>query len=108
MATSVIPTVAQGIYEFQVPLGRKLFKIVMLFNDRDGFWYMDLSNALTGTLLRAGLKVVSQWDLLRLYQDEDERPLGAIIPVPLGAAGQEARTLKDLGTKVLLTFTDTE
>jgi len=90
-------------YTFELPLDGKLFLMRFKFNIRDSFWYMDLSNGLTGALLRAGIKIVSQWDLLRLYR-EPERPAGQIIPVPQGEAGLEATVLGQLGSDVLMTY----
>jgi hypothetical protein len=97
--------VVQGVtsYEFQVQLDGQLFTLSLLFNTRDSFWYMDIFRATDATLLRAGIKVVAEWDLLRLYQGE-ERPAGSIIAVSQGAEGAEARTLEQLGTDVLLTY----
>lgn len=91
-------------HEFQVPLDGALFRLVFLFNTRDSFWYMDIFNGLTGDLLRGSIKLVSSWDLLRLYQ-ASEKPEGNLLMQPQGADGSEANTLEALGTDVLLTYT---
>jgi hypothetical protein len=91
-------------YSLETPLDGKLFRFQFKFNVRDSFWYMELSNGLTGELLRAGIKLVSQWDLLRLYQDPT-RPAGQLVPVPQGEPGMEATVLGQLGKDVLLTYT---
>jgi hypothetical protein len=90
-------------YTFEVTLDGRLFFMQFKFNVRDSFWYMELSDGLTGAMLRSGIKIVSQWDLLRLYQ-EPERPAGTIIPIPLGEDGLEATALGQLGSDVLLTY----
>lgn len=99
-----LPTLTDGTahYEFQVPLNERLYRMEFIFNTRDDFWYLNLYDALSGDALRYGLKVVSEWDLLRLYSGP--RDPGSLVPVPQGAAGTEANTLEALGTDVLLTY----
>lgn len=99
-----IPVAQIASYEIQVPLDDVLFKLVFNFNERDSFWYMDVRDGLTDTIVRAGVKVVSQWDLLRLCKIAG-RPDGQFVAVPKGAEGIEADTLQSLGTEVLLTYT---
>ena len=104
MAVFEIP-VTQGIksFELQVPLDGRLFRLVFNFNERDTFWYFNLYNALDGSLIRAGIKIVAEWDLFRLYQDST-RPDGSIVPVSQGTPGTEARSLEQLGKDLVLTY----
>ena len=106
MATFVIPNEPIAHHEMQVTLDDVLYRMVFLFNPRDSFWYMNLFSGEENTLLRAGIKLVSSWDLLRMYQAE-ARPAGNLVMVPQGEDGAEAATLESLGVDVLLTYTGT-
>lgn len=104
MTTFVLP-IEPGVanQESQVSLDGMLFRLVYRFNDRDSYWYLDIYDGLSCELLRAGVKIVSQWDILRLWQGEG-RPAGVILAIPQGEAGLEANTLEALGHDVLLTY----
>ena len=93
----------QSFYTLEVALDGRLYGMRFKFNARDSFWYMDLSDAQSGAILRGGIKIVSQWDLLRTYQGL-ARPAGIVLPVPQGAAGTEATALGQLGKDLLLTY----
>ncbi len=90
-------------YEYTVPLDAVLYTFRFKFNARDEAWFFDLLRGTDGELLRAGVKVVTGWPLLRLYQGDDA-PAGHIMAVSLGDPGAEATTVAQLGDGILLVY----
>ena len=90
-------------YEIEVELDGVEFKLEFSFNDRDDAWYMTISDS-DNTLLRAGIRIVNEWVLLRLWA-EATRPDGDIVSVNQGEV-LEPPTLEQLGEEVLLTYLD--
>jgi hypothetical protein len=105
MSTFILPIEQTRSHEFEVPLDNVLFRLRFTFNQRDSFWYMDIYNGTSGALLRAGVKLVTQWDLLRTWADTEQKPEGTLMMVPQGEAGLEATTLEMFGREALLTYT---
>lgn len=68
-----------GAFGFSVDLDGVDFRLDFQFNSREGFWYFDLLDT-EGTILRSGIKVVSNYWLLRLFSART-RPLGELISI---------------------------
>lgn len=83
MATFRLPT-SQTLpnYRYEVDMDGVTFRMSFKYNSRDEAWYMTILSA-GGVVLRAGIKVVSEWLLLRLWQDTNNRPAGEIITINL-------------------------
>ena len=106
MTVSILPTsVTLANYSFTVDLDGVEFQLAFKFNERDDAWFLTLSDV-NGNILRAGLKVVNGWTLLRLWVDATA-PAGDMIAVNQGEVSEPA-TLKQLGEEVLLTYLDAE
>ena len=58
-------------YEFSVELDDVEFKLEFRYNDRDDSWYLTIRDS-DDALLRAGIRVVNDWYLLRLWNDGNE------------------------------------
>lgn len=102
MATLVIPTRTDlTAYSQETVLNGETFTLSFQFNDREQTWYIDVITQ-GGDIVREGIKVVSNWVLMRLAVDASA-PSGYIstvdsrvTPAPAGES--------DLGDSVLLTF----
>jgi hypothetical protein len=92
---------AQANYEFETPLDGVSFRFSLKFNARDGSWNMNVLDS-AGTILRSGLKVVTDWSLLLRWVDQG-RPVGDILSVALGDISVPA-ILGELGDKVVLAY----
>jgi hypothetical protein len=80
MATQVIPTSNAsnfGNFYFVVELDGLEYQIFLKYNDREGVWYMDLSDT-KGNAIRSGVKLSVNFPVLRLAMIP-ERPPGEII-----------------------------
>ena len=69
-------------YEFETELDGVVFRLRLKFNSRDSAWYLTIFR--NGTEVRSGVKVVSDWDILRAWSDTENRPLGTILAINLG------------------------
>jgi hypothetical protein len=78
VAAVLLPTLADGSawYEFSTTVDGLTFRFEFLWNDRTAAWYFNLRDA-AGTLLLAGVKVVTGWPLTARY-------LGKIPNLPPG------------------------
>jgi len=104
MAIDRLPlTIDVPFYDFEVELDGVEFKLEFRYNDRDNSWYMTVLDT-DDTILRAGIRVVTEWSLLRLWQ-EASRPAGNIISINQGVV-TEPPTLNQLGVDVLLNYVD--
>jgi len=103
MAIFELPT-RQDIanYRLEVNMDNVTFRLTLKFNSRDEAWYMTIFDA-NGTLLRAGLKIVSDFSLLTLWQDINVRPAGEIITLNL-AEDISSPGLEQLGVDTLLLY----
>jgi hypothetical protein len=106
MSILKIPTRTDiGSYRFGIQLDDVVYELIFQFNNRDDHWYFDIYNE-SGTLLRAGLKAVTGWPLLRLHQAQ-ERPAGEIMAIDPTSVDLEAG-LEDLGETVTLIYAEEE
>lgn len=107
MTAVVLPTSFDGTnnYTLRVDLGDREFVFDFNFNQREGFWYFTLSDALSVVIV-AGVKVVLGGPLLRAVRDI-RRPFGDLYVVDQSTNQVEAG-LKDLGDRVLLVYDDTQ
>jgi hypothetical protein len=104
MAIDRLPlTLDVPYYEFEVELDGVEFKMEFRFNARDDAWFMTLLDT-EDTVLRAGIKIVNEWSLLRLWRDAT-RPAGEIVSINQGNV-TEPPTLDQLGSDVLLEYLD--
>jgi len=69
-----------GAFTFTVDLDGVDFQFAFQFCSREEFWYFDLQSP-DGSTLRAGIKVVSNFPLLRLYRDVVSRPAGEVMSI---------------------------
>ena len=90
-------------YEFFVLLDNVEFLLRFLFNDRDQSWILNILDS-NEVLIRAGLKVVNEFPLLRLWQDLN-RPAGELLGANEGQV-LDPPSLNQLGTDVVLTYLD--
>ena len=104
MTIDRIPTsTTLAYYEFEIELDGVEFKLVFRFNSRDDSWYMSILDS-EDAVLRAGIRVVRKWDLLRLWA-EATRPDGEIMSVDQGEISAPP-SLNQLGAEVVLTYLD--
>jgi len=105
MAILRFPTIT-GLehYIFELPLNGTVFRFKFKYNSREETWYFNVLD-LNNNILRAGLKVVNEWVLLRLWAARTGRPLGDIVTVNLGAVSAPP-TLTQLGAEVVLTYSE--
>jgi hypothetical protein len=105
MAVLQLPTsTTSPFYVFEVILDNVSFRLQFKFNQRDQAWYMDVLDS-ADNQLRSGLRVVSDWTLLRLWQEIEKRPVGEIIATAQGDIARPA-LIDELGDEVILTYLD--
>jgi len=105
MAILQFPTIRDlAHYTFELSLDGVVFRLKFKYNSREEAWYFNVSDA-NNVILRAGLKVVNEWDLLRLWAARTGRPLGEIVTVNLGDVPAPP-TLNQLGEDVVLTYNE--
>lgn len=104
MAFFEIPTdTVLAHYSEEVDLDGATFTLLFLFNDREGFWYLDIFDLL-GARIRSGIKITTGTPLLRLVTLAI-RPPGEILAIDATGEDKEAG-LGDLGDSVTLTYTE--
>lgn len=104
MAIDTLPTsTTLPYYEFEIELDGTEFRLEFRFNPRDDSWYMTMRDT-DDVVLRAGIRVVRSWDLLRLWA-EATRPDGQILSIDQGVISAPP-TLNQLGKDVLLLYFD--
>lgn len=100
-----IPT-ATGLdfpnYTQRTVLDGAAFVLEFAFNQREGMWYLNLSDA-DGVEIRSGIKLVVDFPLLRKIIDT-RRPPGELVAVDLQNLGTEP-TIGELGERVELVYT---
>ncbi len=74
-----LPTFVDANYDVETTLDGVTYRLRFKFNGRDDAYYLELRN-LDGTLARAGIRVVEDFPLLRLFRGRD-RPQGEILVV---------------------------
>ncbi len=108
MATQIIPMVDAGElgnFYFTVDLDGIDYQLRFTYNQRDQHWYFDLSDV-EGNIIRAGIKIVINFPLLRLLASF-VRPPGELIAIDTRQTlTQAARDpeLTELGTDVLFAY----
>lgn len=104
MAIERIPnSTTLAYYEVEVTLDDVEFKLTFKFNTRDDSWYTTIRSP-DDVLLRAGIRIVNKWVLLRLWA-EATRPDGDIVSVDQGDINT-VPGLDQLGAEVLLDYLD--
>lgn len=93
-------------YEFEISLDGVSFRLRLKFNSRSQAWFMDLFDA-DEVRLRSGIRLVSDWFPLRLFQGEG-RPEGDMITIAIDGFSNIAVPNEDqLGVEVLLAYNGT-
>lgn len=104
MTVSRIPTsTTVENYEFTISLDNVEFKLAFHFNSRDNAWYMTIKTV-DDIVLRAGLRIVNEWALLRLWVGED-RPAGEMVTVNQGELLSPPLS-NQLGAETVLDYLD--
>jgi len=104
MAIFVIPTRTDlANYSMQVDLEGVTYRFDFRFSEREGFWYFDLLDV-AGSMIRAGVKVVTGMSLTRLLRDT-RRPPGELAVMDTTDQDREAG-FEDLGEEILLFYAD--
>ena len=102
MATRIIPTVQDGgPFFFQTDLDGDPFVLSFYFNEREGFWYFDLTDV-NGNTIRSGIKCVVNFPLLRLIATEG-RPAGEIIALDTTDPAEDPG-IDDLGDTIVMAY----
>jgi len=104
MAIVTIPTRTDlGAYTFQVELDGAVYNFIFQFNDRESYWYFSILDE-SGNILRSGIKVTSNWSLLRLLI-EVTAPPGVLLAVEPTDKDFDPN-FDDLGDTVFLTYVE--
>lgn len=104
MAVIIVPTSASTPhFEQETELDGVAYRLTFDWNGREGAWYLTLATA-SGVVLRAGLRLVSNWPLLRKLRHES-RPPGELLVLDERGVGI---TLENLGIDVVLAYVDAE
>lgn len=104
MALLVIPIEnagTDGAFYFTSPLDGKNYQASFQYNDREGFWYFDLLDD-EGTAIRSGIKVVSNYPIIRLCKSTD-RPPGDLMFLDTRVEPADAG-LEELGEEVVFAY----
>jgi hypothetical protein len=106
MAVLEFPVVAEGVehYIFELPLDGIVYRLKFKYNSREDTWYFNILDV-NNRLLRAGMKVVNQWELFRLWAARTGRPEGELVTVNVGAVTAPP-SLNQLGREVVLTYNE--
>lgn len=101
MATRILP-VQPGVEDqsVEVQLDGRLYSLRLQWDGKS--WYLTLTDA-DGAVLRAGIRVVANWPLLRLGVDP-RLPPGELMA--LRTAGDADPVLEELGSAVSLVYAE--
>jgi len=106
MAVYIIPianaSTDQAFY-FTVDLDGEDYRFDFQYNDREGFWYFDILDS-EGTHVKSGIKVVSNFPVLRLLAERTQPP-GMISFVDTRELPADPGE-EDLGVNVELSYMD--
>jgi hypothetical protein len=104
MMLHVIPLTSDSPhYEQQTELDGVVYALTLEWNEREGAWYLTLADA-NGDIIRAGIKLVTNWRLLRRVRDA-RRPPGELVAYDPAGKGLGR---DNLGTDVQLLYADAE
>lgn len=84
-----------------VQLGDRMVRLELRWNERAGFWSLDLSTIDREPIVQ-GVRVVPDWDLLGRYADP-RLPRGRLFAQDLSGRG-EPPGRDELGVRVVLSF----
>ena len=105
MAVLQLPTsTTVPFYVFEIELDGVLFRLQFKFNQRDQAWFLSILDT-NDNQLRSGIRVVSDWTLLRLWQEIDKKPAGEMMAVAQGTIARPA-LINELGSDVVMTYLD--
>ena len=104
MSTLTLPVqVGVPAQQFRVSLDGELFLVAVTWNEREGAWYLDLSDA-DGTVLLAGRKLVLGQALLARFRDA-RLPPGELLVLDTTGSDLEPGP-QDLGARVPLFYVE--
>ncbi len=91
----------EGAFFFSVDLEGVDYVFSFQYNGREDFWYVDISDV-EGNPIRSGMKVVSNFPLMRLCKEEDIPP-GKILVLDTTDEPIDPGLL-DLGVRAILAY----
>lgn len=94
-----------GAFTLVVDLDGTDYRFSFQFNQREGAWYFDILT-IDGYAIRSGVKVVSNFPLLRLVRDL-VRPPGELVAIDTRLSPSDP-ALEDLDINSLLSYLDAE
>jgi hypothetical protein len=108
MAVLIIPLInisESGNLNFTTTLDGTTYKIFLKHNERDNCWYMSLED-LEENLIRSGIKIVTNWPLLRLLRS-GSRPEGELIAVDTRFTALDPN-LEEFGAEIEFAYLEKE
>lgn len=90
------------LYTERVTLNGREFLLRFDFTAKEDRWYLSIFDA-AGVAVRRGIKIIPQWDMLRLCADE-RQPRGVVFFADLRGSGSAAPAFADLGRRVALFY----
>lgn len=90
-------------YTVDVPLAGTLYRFTVHWNDRGGFWTIDVSLT-DDTPIVSSIKIVADWELWGQFPDA-RLPAGYLMAVDLSGQSLDP-AYDDLGSRVILVFDD--
>lgn len=101
MAGSVIPLTPDPLFEQITTLDGTDYLLTFAYNERDGFWYLDVADQ-DGDPIALALKCVVDWNMLRRCTDP-RKPAGILAFDDITSAGIDPG-FDDLGLRVQLVY----
>jgi len=108
MSTLIIPMEDApdlGNFSLVASLDGVDYQFVFNYNGREDAWYFDLLTV-EGNVIRAGVKVVSNWPLLRRCKEET-KPGGELMAIDTLSDARDP-LLDDLGNRVAFAYVQAE
>jgi len=109
MTTYTIPFTypdQRGAFVMTVNLDGVDFRLSFQYNSREGFWYFDLLDS-SENVLRAGIKVVSNFPLLLRFRDVETRPEGELVSIDTRREPEDPG-LSDLQVTSVFSYVDAD
>lgn len=91
-------------YDVDVDLDGSLYRLGVRWNERGGYWSLDVSIPDDDTPIVTGMRIVPDWNLLRQFVDT-RLPPGRLVCIDSSGRG-EAPGYADLGSRVVLVYED--